>query len=315
VSSIVAAREDDLGRPSTRWWPVRWTSPLSEERPQRISLFDLAELRGVVDTNRIAAGLDPIRWVGRTDNDPTFAAGATPVRAIHFTQLRDAIADLWDVGGLGALPEFRAGPILPRTRHVSIRDPLDLRGWVDAYEAARPDLAARVVWRYGVAPAPWPLLGTPLPDAIAVEMWDATGHSIFWRDSESTTELRRIDTSWYSTALAQAEGCASLTIAPVLATNANDDVAFPVALSTPSIDEHAGVPIHVWEPDIPDLESGWDVERDGLGRVVRILEGDTAIARLAYDGLGRLRKIVDATTRHVLGPGLLVAPNGGVGDA
>jgi len=31
------------------WWPLTWTSPLVGEAPRPISLFDLAEIRAVVE--------------------------------------------------------------------------------------------------------------------------------------------------------------------------------------------------------------------------------------------------------------------------
>src|SRR5262249_12836782 len=147
----------------------------------------------------VAAGLQPVQWVGRTDDDPTFVAGLTPIRAVHFTQLRHAIADLWDVADLGPLPEFRAGPIGPGNRVISRHNPLAMSGWIETYEQARSDLAARVAWRYDVAPSVWPARDHALPDGQPVEVWDATGHALFWDggDPAKLTEVRRIDTLWH----------------------------------------------------------------------------------------------------------------------
>lgn len=313
ANSMIRERYDNAGRIATHWWPLHWTSPLDGERPRPISLFDLAELRAVVDTNRVATGLEPMLWVGRTDDDPTFLAEVTPIRAVHFTQLRAAVADLWQIGGLGDLPEFRAGPIVPHTRRISLRDPQDLRTWLEAYEDARPDLAARVVWRPVLNPAAlYPLLPW-IPGRPTVEMWDGSGHSVVLEDPSGTslTELRRIDTRWYVTLVKDHRGdpTATVTLVPFssdgTASSDLDDSA-SVGLDKISMREVGGASFPSWEPEPIDLEAGWTVERDPLGRIVRVRDGDRTIARLAYDGLGRLRKLIDATNWHVLGPNLKI---------
>jgi YD repeat-containing protein len=327
----IAERVDDQGRLVAQWWPLQWTSPLLDETPRPISLFDLAELRAVVDTDRVAAGLAPVRWVGRSDDDPTFVAGLTPIRAVHFTQLRWAIDELWQIAELGPIPEFRAGPIVPGTRVVSLRDPLDLRSWVEIYEAARPDLAARVVWRYQAEPQPWLASSVELTMSPAFEVWDAVGHSLVGiaLQGGSSWERRRIDTTWYETTLT---GWDSLIKVPVASVSALPHPNPPLGgggsgltpspskgrvgvgeRATPPIDLHAGVPFVTWEPNLSDLDPAWQIDRDALGRAIRILDGDAVIARLAYDGLGRLRKVVDQATTHILGPGISLDARSGVG--
>ncbi len=316
MPSHVVDRQDDQGRVTSRWWPLQWTSPLHGEAPRPISQFDVAELRGVVDTNRVAAELSPIQWVGRTADDPTFVAGLTPIRAVHFTQLRQAIADLWDLADLGRLPEFRAGPIVPGTRVISVRDPLDLRGWVETYEQALPDLAARVAWRYDTMPRLWPATDHAYPNEQPVEVWDATGHGLFWTgaDPAKLIELRRIDTHWHRLEVASgSDGDQQLTVTP------DPRVAPPLSLAlsptlrgkgdgAPSaIAEAFGLQFLNWEPPLPELRSDWTIDRDPLGRVMRVRDSDDAVLfRFAYDGLGRLRKWVDTVTWHVLGPDYVV---------
>lgn len=301
---MIRERFDDAGRLIAQWWPLHWTGPLDGERPRPISLFDLAELRAIVDVNRIAAGLEPMRWVGRTDDDPTFLAGVTPIRAVHFTQLRDAIGDLWGVGGLGDLPEFRAGPIVPRTRRISLRDPQDLRAWVEAYEDARPDLAARVVWRPIPDPTMWYPPPPTLPVGSDVEMWDGSGHSVVVADpsGSSITELRRIDTRWYATLVKDHRGDPTATVTP--AQISGDDPPAVIDLGKISLRAAGGSSFPIWEPEPIEVEAGWTADHDQLGRIIRVQDGDVVIARLAYDGLGRLRKLIDATNWHVLGPNL-----------
>jgi YD repeat-containing protein len=314
VAAHVVDCRDDQDRISSRWWPLHWTSPLVEEAPRPISLFDIAELRGVVDTNRVAGGLSPIHWTGRTDDDPTFVAGLTPIRAVHFTQLRLAVADLWDVAGLGQLPEFRAGPIVPGTRVISVRDPLDLRGWVERYEQARPDLAARVAWRYDVAPWIWPATDHGVPDGPSVEIWDATGHGLFWDDGDvaKLTELRRIDTHWHRLEVVSGSGESDGDLHVEVRPNSRTPPLSP-ALSPTAGGKGDAVAMVIasifgcrflnWEPSLPELRPDWGVDRDPLGRIVRVRDAqDSVLFRFAYDGLGRLRKWVDTATWHVVGP-------------
>jgi YD repeat-containing protein len=313
VLAKVVDRHDDRDRVIARWWPLQWTSPLVGEAPRPISLFDVAELRGVVDANRVAAGLVPIQWVGRADNDPTFVAGLTPIRAVHFTQLRKAIADLWDTANLGPLPEFRAGPIVPGLRVISGRDPLDLRGWIETYEQARPNLAARVAWHYDAVPHIWPATEHPYPDDQPVEVWDVTGHALLWSSPEPAklTELRRIDTQWHrldvlnrgddSDGGLQVKVTGPLSPALSIQDGGKGDAAASV------IAEISGLRFLMWEPRLPELQPDWLIDRDPLGRIVRVRDAaDAVLYRFAYDGLGRLRKWVDTLTRHVLGPNQIV---------
>lgn len=314
MASTALERQDDQGRATAHWWPLHWTSPLVVEPPRPISIFDLCELRAVVDTDRVAAGLDPVAWVGRTDDDPTFVAGVTPIRAVHFTQLRAAIADLWELADLGPLPPFRAGPIVPGTRPISIRDPLDLRTWIETYEDERPDLAARVAWRYGAAPrlGPWPELADGIPPDSSVEIWDGVGHAhvLTYPDLGHHTEVRRIDTHWYRTDLSQSSESVRASITPdPRAASASPPLSW--TLPPNAVGEIAGARFLTWEPKLPALDPTWQIERDGLGQIVRILDRDVVVRRLAYDGLGRLRKWVDRATWHVLGPDLARPVAGG----
>lgn len=83
------------------------------------------ELRRVVSFYRQQAALPPISW---TDGTLT---SSTHIRAVHFTELRSAIQDLWTYHGMGSLPNWSVGTAPSNSRHVSARDVNDLRTWVN----------------------------------------------------------------------------------------------------------------------------------------------------------------------------------------
>lgn len=56
--------------------------------------------------------------------------------AIHFTELRLAIQELWNLKLLGTLPAWTVGAFPSTSRPVSVRDINDLRGWVNQYEGS-----------------------------------------------------------------------------------------------------------------------------------------------------------------------------------
>ena len=118
---------DALNRPIRTWYPMVWTTPT----PASPSVFDLMELRSAIDTDRMACGLGAYPWT-----DPTIVARArVTVRAVHFNELRAAIQDLWTAAGVGPIPDFTRGAIVPETRVISIQDLGDVRGWLLQYEA------------------------------------------------------------------------------------------------------------------------------------------------------------------------------------
>ncbi|MBI3978836.1 MAG: hypothetical protein HY331_11685 [Chloroflexi bacterium] len=189
----------------------RWFRPVIPGQTP-ISISDLVELRAAVDMLRVAADLDPVAWEGKSADDPTFRAGETVVRARHFTQLREAIADLWRVAELGPLPEFTGGAIVPGSRAIRIGDPLDLRAWVERYEAAVPEKAARAVQLYDEYTAVYPdLILSPLPrqDAqhqqprrrrLLTEEWDGAGFTRYGYDTVGrlSWRLRFVDDRAYA---------------------------------------------------------------------------------------------------------------------
>jgi len=56
--------------------------------------------------------------------------------AVHFTEARSAIQDLWNHAGMGPLPSWGVGSAPSTSRHVSARDITDLRTWVGQYDPA-----------------------------------------------------------------------------------------------------------------------------------------------------------------------------------
>ena len=109
-----------------------WTNPVSAGTPIRAS--DVQEVINAINANRSSAGLSPYPWT-----DPTVSAG-TPIEAIHFTQMRGAIQGLWTHKNMGSLTPWRAygldgqGPGPGKV--VYAQDLLDVRRWVNQYEAA-----------------------------------------------------------------------------------------------------------------------------------------------------------------------------------
>jgi YD repeat-containing protein len=271
------------------WWPLVWTTmPLAGA--SAVTVFDVAELRSVVDVLRVAAGLAAVPWAGESDRDSALRAWRTPVRARHFTQLQVAVDELSASAGLGPPREFAAGPIVAGAREIKLSDLLDLRRWVEAYEVARPDLAARVVRRRD-------------------ELWDATGLTsrVLDRHGRVAAVVRVLDGQAYRTsyrygpdgrlaALTYPDG-ESVRLAwrgarLVGAESRQGDRLAPTELA----DDDRGALV------VPVEARSSAVRRDGRGRP--ILFGDPAAPdrRLAYDGDGRLAKIVDGeATVHLVG--------------
>jgi len=108
---------------------TNWTDP-TVTSSTHIRATHVNELRGVVDKNRIVAGLGGYAW---TDSPVT---RVTHIRAAHFTELRSAIQDLWNHQGMGGLPNWSYGsaPSPGGGRPISARDVTDLRSWIQRYQ-------------------------------------------------------------------------------------------------------------------------------------------------------------------------------------
>ncbi len=109
-----------------------WANPIAPGAP--IRAVDLTELRTAVAASRTVAGLAVFAWT-----DQPLVAGMTNVKAVHFTELRQAILDLWQHRDPGCqLPPWTAtgpggtGPIAGGT--IYAQDLLDLRAWLNQYE-------------------------------------------------------------------------------------------------------------------------------------------------------------------------------------
>jgi YD repeat-containing protein len=256
---------DGSSTPSERraWWPLVWTS-LPRAGVSPVTVFDVAELRSVVDVLRVAADLPAVAWAGTTDDDPALRPGVTPIRAVHFGQLREAVADLWRLAGTTDVPEFAGGPIAPASRLVRLSDLLDLRGWVETYEAARPNLAARVLRRRASEGAP----GSAAP-ALLTELWDGAGLSRVRYDADGR---------------------------PRALTRVIDGVRYDRAREDGRVGQASAAPASPTAEALvaAELREGGDapVRRDGLGRPILLGDPARARLRLAYDGDGNLAKYV-----------------------
>lgn len=105
------------------------------------------------------------------------------IRAIHFTETRSAMQELWTAAGIGSVPEFSAGPVVAQTRLISLRDPTDLRGWLTSnptnYEgsawASQNGRRARAAYRWDDYTDGATNRG--YPKGRRTEMWDVSGRN------------------------------------------------------------------------------------------------------------------------------------------
>lgn len=111
---------------------TQWTNRIAPGEPIRAA--DLQQLRDATSANRTAAGLAAFAWT-----DHPLQAGVTSVKAVHFTELRQAILGLWQHRDPGCqLPPWTAdgpggsGPA--PGRRIFAQDLLDLRAWLNQYE-------------------------------------------------------------------------------------------------------------------------------------------------------------------------------------
>jgi hypothetical protein len=87
------------------------------------------ELRSNVNSARAAAGLSAYNWTDGATLDTT-----KYIRAVHFTELRSAIQDLWNHANMGSIPNWSVGSPPSTSREVSARAINDLRNWYDLYD-------------------------------------------------------------------------------------------------------------------------------------------------------------------------------------
>ncbi|TAK27713.1 MAG: hypothetical protein EPO21_23565 [Chloroflexota bacterium] len=196
-SQTVSFYYDALKRLVRKWYPASWTQPNITANSSKPTVYDLMELRAAVDVNRKAAGMTPSTWT-----DPVIIAGTgVRVRALHFTDLRTSIQDLWTAAGLGTLPQFTGGAIAAETRKIKASDLTDLRGWLATYETYENGewglkRAARVFMEYdaynGVS---------QFGKGKRTALWDVCGRQSFWWDKAGriTREERTIDGALYVT--------------------------------------------------------------------------------------------------------------------
>lgn len=253
-------------RVESSWWPLVWTT-VPRAGISRATVFDLVELRSAVDVLRIVAGREPVAWV-----DPALRPHQTPIRAVHFTQLREATADLWRVGELGPLPDFTAGPVVAQTRKIHLSDLLDLRGWVETYEARRLDLAARIARVYAGPAA-----------AAPFEVWDAVGSARLAADGGGHAALIR-----------------TVDGVPYRVPNSGVWWAKWASQPLPAAGTGGAPPARpATDADQPPDDA---VRRDGLGRPILLGDPASPRVRIAYGGDGRVAKVVDGDlVKHYVG--------------
>ena len=67
-------------------------------------------------------------------SDSSITPGGTPIRAVHVGEIRSAIQDLWFRKRLGPLPGWTVGSPPASSRTIRAADMNDLRAWMNAYE-------------------------------------------------------------------------------------------------------------------------------------------------------------------------------------
>lgn len=111
-----------------------WSATIAPGVPVRAG--DIEEIRAAVALRRTETvpPLSPMTWT-----DLPLQAGVTPIKAVHFTELRQAIEDLWQARDPGCrLPPWTAdgpggtGPAPGRP--IYAQDVLDLRAWLNQHE-------------------------------------------------------------------------------------------------------------------------------------------------------------------------------------
>ncbi|MBI4320925.1 MAG: RHS repeat protein [Chloroflexi bacterium] len=192
---------DVLHRPTRKQYALGWVDdPVTTS--QSPGVYDLMELRGAVDADRLAAGVAvpyPFNW-----SDAAIVAGTgVKVRAVHLTEMREqAIQGLWDAASMGNVPPFSAGAIAAGTRVISLRDPGDLRAWLTSFEnsgwAGQNGRKARAVYRYDNYSDD---INRGYPIGRRTEMWDVSGRVRWTYDIRGRiiTEERWIDGQYYKT--------------------------------------------------------------------------------------------------------------------
>lgn len=158
-----------------------WTNQITPGSP--ITAFDVQEVVNAINADRQQASLDPYPWAY-----PTIST-ETPVFAVVFTQMRDAIQDLWNNKLIGPLPGWRAygadgqGPAPGRP--IYAQDILDVRYWLDFYELSGDSPpypyspSGYGVYSQGYYPDP---LADGHPDEVITQAWadDVANLGVKW---------------------------------------------------------------------------------------------------------------------------------------
>jgi len=191
LNQVTSFAYDRLKRPVRTFYPPSWTSA-TVKAP---TVYDLMELRHTLEVHRQAAGLTPMTWT-----DAVIVAGrGVPVRAQHFVDLYTALQDLWTQAGLGTLPGFTRGPMVPGSRLMCAQDVYDVRNWIEAYEQSSygQTHGARIYQEYDA----YDFAADQYGRGRRTALWDVTGHAIWMYDAigRAHQEQRTIDGLTYTT--------------------------------------------------------------------------------------------------------------------
>jgi hypothetical protein len=103
-----------------------------------ISRADILSRRVAIDSARAQAGLDPYPWTDSLPSTP-----ASPVRAVHFAELRAATQDLWNRKRLGQIPQWTAGVQPNPGRSAVPTDTSDPDIWKQSYQDSQSPLTSQ----------------------------------------------------------------------------------------------------------------------------------------------------------------------------
>jgi hypothetical protein len=103
-----------------------------------ISATALLQRRQSIDAARAAAGLDGYPW-----SEPLTTNPPTPIRSVHFNELRVAVQDLCMRKRLGTIPNWTNGTQPGSQRSIAVTDETDPTSWESAYKNSQNKVASQ----------------------------------------------------------------------------------------------------------------------------------------------------------------------------